>query len=466
MKQKYKYLFKNLGILTFSNFASKILVFLLVPLYTSKLSTYEYGVYDLVLTTIQLVFPLFTLNIVDALMRFLLDESENRNSIVTLSVKYIAIALILGIIFVASLCFIPDFQELNGLRLLIYMYFVLYVLNQFLLQLAKGLERVKELGIAGILGTLAMLIYNVLFLVIFNWGITGFFLANILSQFISVIFLFYSTKAWRYISYKYTNRDTELRMLRYCIPLIFTAVGWWVNSASDRYVVVGMLGVGATGILSVSYKIPSIINTVQSIFVQAWQISAIKEYGETDSKEFYGSSFMCLNSIMVILCAGIILLTRPLAHVLYAKDFYQAWQYVPFLVISNVINTSAGFLGPILAAKKNSKVMAQSAIWGAVVNLILNFLLVYYIGIQGATLATMISSYVIYQVRRTATKKEFYIDKYSHIILSWMMLIIQAIIEVYVQNYYIELTIVVIIILLYSKSIIGMMKSLLSVRKS
>ena len=68
MNQRSKFLFKNLGILTIGNFSSKILVFLLVPLYTSVLSTYEYGIYDLVISTVSLLYPLLTLNITDAIM--------------------------------------------------------------------------------------------------------------------------------------------------------------------------------------------------------------------------------------------------------------------------------------------------------------------------------------------------------------------------------------------------------------
>ncbi|HAQ8217931.1 TPA: oligosaccharide flippase family protein, partial [Enterococcus faecium] len=52
---KTKYLIKNMGILTISNFSSKILVFLLVPLYTSVLSTTEYGTYDLTISTATLL---------------------------------------------------------------------------------------------------------------------------------------------------------------------------------------------------------------------------------------------------------------------------------------------------------------------------------------------------------------------------------------------------------------------------
>ena len=47
---KYLYLIKNIGVLTLSNLGSKILAFLLIPLYTSVLSTEQYGVFDLAQT--------------------------------------------------------------------------------------------------------------------------------------------------------------------------------------------------------------------------------------------------------------------------------------------------------------------------------------------------------------------------------------------------------------------------------
>lgn len=58
MNQRVKYLFKNLSLLTLSNFSSKILVFLLVPLYTSILTTEEYGIFDLGISTVSLLFPI------------------------------------------------------------------------------------------------------------------------------------------------------------------------------------------------------------------------------------------------------------------------------------------------------------------------------------------------------------------------------------------------------------------------
>ena len=209
-------------------------------------------------------------------------------------------------------------------------------------------------------------------------------------------------------------------MLVYSIPLIATTIGWWVNSSSDRYVVAIMCGVAANGILSVSYKIPAIINTLQIIFIQAWQISAIKEYGKKDTALFYGRAFVVLNAMMSIACAGLIFLAKPIGHILYQKGFFVAWKYVPFLLIASVLNSASGFLGPILAAKKDSKSVAMAAIYGATANIIFNIALVYLIGIQGATIATVIASYIIYHVRKKAVGGTMLINNYIVIWLTWI----------------------------------------------
>ena len=73
MNKNYKELLKNSAIFTIGSFSSKVLIFLLVPFYTSFLSTEEYGYYDLVYITIQLLFPIFSFGISEGMVRFLLE---------------------------------------------------------------------------------------------------------------------------------------------------------------------------------------------------------------------------------------------------------------------------------------------------------------------------------------------------------------------------------------------------------
>ena len=446
MKDKYKYLIKNVGILTISNFASKILVFLLVPLYTSVLSTEEYGIYDMAITTTQLLFPIITVNIVDGVMRFIMDKNYERKKVVNVGFAYILGGVIIATVLIFIATAIDVLGNFKGYEILILLYYISYTMNQYLIQLSKGLEKITDMGIAGALGTVVMIVGNLLFLLVFQSGLKGFFVANILAQAVPTIYLFIRVKLWKYISFK-VDKTIRTEMVKYSAPLIFTVVGWWINSAADRYVVAFIIGMAANGILSVAYKIPSIINTLQSIFVQAWQVSAIKEYENSDKVVFYSDSFIILNFLMCIACSILIILSRPLAEILYAKDFFSAWKYVPFLLIASVLNSASGFLGPILAAKKDSKSMAVSAIYGSVFNIVFNIILVYLIGIQGATITTVISSFIIFLIRRKAVARALFISKEWTVYLVWGLLIIQAIAEIK-ENYYIQLIMIVAIIAL------------------
>lgn len=447
MSNRFKYLIKNVGILTVSNFASKIMVFLLVPLYTSILSTSEYGVYDLVFSTVQLLFPVLTLNIVDAVMRFTMDNAKySVNEIATIGIRYIIISFFpVGIfLFVCSKNNI--LVEIQGFELLILLYFIFYVLNQFFIQFAKGLERIGDMGIAAVIGTVSLIGGNVLLLLVFEAGLKGFFIANILSQAFSVVYILIRIKFLNYINYNKINSRLKKEMLCYCLPLITTTLSWWVNNAADKYIVAFLCGTAANGILSVAYKIPSILNTIQQIFIQAWQISAIKEYGGKKTAEFYGEIFRYLNCTMCFFCSLLIIFSKTLATFLYVNDFYVAWQYVPFLLISSVLNSASGLLGPILLAAKDSKSMAKSAIYGALVNIILNVVFVKFFGIQGATVATMISSFIIYYIRKKCVGRLICVKNYWIILFNWMMLCLQAVIEILSISYFLELGIMALIL--------------------
>ena len=75
-------LLKNTIIYTISNFGSKILTFLIVPLYTFYLTTSEFGIYDTILSIINLLAPLCVLAIHEGLLRWLLKSNEKHEEII------------------------------------------------------------------------------------------------------------------------------------------------------------------------------------------------------------------------------------------------------------------------------------------------------------------------------------------------------------------------------------------------
>jgi O-antigen/teichoic acid export membrane protein len=447
MKQ-YRYLLKNIGLLSISSFGTKILTFLLIPLYTNILTTEEYGIYDMFMSTISLLIPILTINIMDAVMRFAMDEKSDKKTIFSIALRYqiysmiiISILLIINYIFNISL----------SIKEYTFYFWGLFFSNSFyqlMIQFVKGLEEVLYLSIAGIINTVVMLTGNIIFLIYLKRGLSGYFDANILANLIPCVFLCLKIKIWKFIGLKY-NKKVCKNMKEYCRPLILNSISWWINNVSDRYIVIWFCGVSVNGIYSIAYKIPTILNIIQNIIMQAWQISAVRDFDKNDKDGFFSKMYEAYNFFTVVICSGLIVSTKVFARLLYAKDFYEAWKYTPFLLISIVFGAMSGYIGGIFSAVKDSKIYSYSTMIGALSNIMLNIFLVKMIGAMGAAIATMISYFIVWQIRILNVKKYMKLDinLYTHY-LSYSLLVIQSIIMIISPKYIYILQTVTFILLL------------------
>lgn len=456
---KYKYLLKNIGLLTLSNFATKFLSFFLVPLYTNILTTTEYGTYDIFNTTIGVLLPILTLNIQEAVMRFSIDRKYNRKAIVTIASKY----LILSNLIVLVGLLINNSFGISALIRQYSIYFFLMFLCQsvsgMITMYVRGIDRIADLSVSSLLASVITILLNVYFLAVLQWGLAGYFLANIIGPIIQSIYLILRSDIIRDFNLKNPYKKEKKEMMDYSRPLIANSIAWWINNASDRYIVIFFCGLAENGIYSVASKIPSILNIFQSIFNQAWTLSAVKDFDSEDRHDFFSNTYKAYNCMMVIVCSGIIVFDKVIAKFLYAKDFFAAWRYVPWLTIAILFGAMAGYIGGFFAAVKDSKTFAKSTIYGAVTNLILNLIFTPYMGALGAAIATAISYFEVWAFRYWHSKKFIKIRiNISRDLLSYILLIIQSVIILLdtrsIQLYLIEISIFVIIMILYSKDLI------------
>ena len=81
-KRKIQNLTKNTALFMINNLGTKIVAFLFVPLYTHVFSTSEYGTIDLITTAVQLLIPVLTLNIQEAVLRYGLDPEYDSSAVI------------------------------------------------------------------------------------------------------------------------------------------------------------------------------------------------------------------------------------------------------------------------------------------------------------------------------------------------------------------------------------------------
>lgn len=455
---KYKYLIKNIGLLTLSSFTTKLLSFFLVPLYTNILTTAEYGTYDLFNTTIGVLLPILTLNIQESVIRFALDKSCDREAIISVAMRSLLTSC--GIIIVGLwINGVFGFSEIvKEYAVYFFLMFLVQALSGIILAYIRGIDKIAELSLSSVIASVVTIGCNILFLVQFKWGLTGYFLANIFGPLIQCFYLIARAHIIRntHLGKKY-EQETKA-MLDYCKPMIANSIAWWVNNSSDRYIVILFCGLAENGIYSVASKIPSILNIFQSIFNQAWKLSAVKDFDSEDKDGFFANTYSIYNCIMVVMCSTIIVGDKILAKFLYANDFYVAWRYVPWLTIAIVFGALSGYIGGFFAAIKNSKIYAQSTVIGAVSNILLNIILTPLLGALGAAIATTICYVIVWIIRYWHSKRYIKLKVNIHRdVVSYAILMVQASVLLLVSSdvalFFLELLLLVLIMLLYIKDI-------------
>lgn len=397
MEPKYKTLTFNTILFFVSTFAGKFLVFLLMPLYTGKLTPEQYSDADLIIHTTSLILPFITFGIVNSLLRFGLDNNYNKKEVISSSAFVYTLALILaaGLIPIVS-NFIPFFKT-YGLLLLLYLFSnCLHTLTQ---QSVRAKENTILYAIDGLLNTLFTLFFTCLFLLPLGMKTGGYILAIILSDILcSVILLFFSQVA-KDISFRYIRKDLLKEMLRYCIPIIPASLCWWIIGAADRYFVIAFTSATIGGIYAASLKIPSILNLFSTVFSEAWTISAIKEGNNGDTGDFYNNVFRTFSSMVFIAGAGLILLCKPLLEFMTAETYHSGWHFIPFLLLGSVFSCFSSFASSIYTVLRNPKVNTFTAAIGAVMNVVLNILLIPQVGAIGASVAIFLSHFTIFSLR-------------------------------------------------------------------
>ena len=282
-------------------------------------------------------------------------------------------------------------------------------------------------------------------------------MANIISLSISVLYFYIHLKLYKINILDSVDNTIFNEMKIYSRPLVLNSISWWINNTSDRYIVSWMCGIAANGLYSIAYKIPTIMNTLQSIFLHAWQISAVKEFNANDEDNFYINVYRVYNLCNVVISSLMIIFSKVIAHMLFSKDFYDAWIYVPFLLVAHIFGAMSRFIGGIFSAVKNTKMYSCSTIIGALINIVLNILLISYIGVLGAAVSTLISYFVIWCIRIINAKKFINLKiKLIRDSFSYFILLLQAMVLLKFKSailYIIEIILLLVLFLIYKNEI-------------
>lgn len=432
-ENRTKYLVKNTLIFTIGDFGSKIITFFLVPIYTNALNTKQYGTVDLVTTIATILVPIITLNICESVMRFALDKNADHEKITLVGTRVFEFALIIGLLII-PICSL--FDSISTYSVEVYFYIITLAASQLYLSDLRGKELLVQYSLGNILYSFLVAILNIIFLIGLHLKINGYLLGYIFANSLTALYAIIVGHSYTsFLPSKKLDKKLFTSMVKYSIVLIPNSFMWWIMNASDRIMVSDMVGVSANGIYAISYKIPTILSVLTNIFNRAWGYSAIREQDSSDEESFNNHVLNLLTSFVMLAGIGILAFTKPFLKVYVSDDFYSAWKYVPFLIVGSVYMTFGTFFATSYTVHKDNWGFLLSGSLGALLNVILNYLLIPKYGVYGAAFATCISYITVFLYRFINTKKYIKYNIHTKEFIVGSALLIATSIIIYVDNY-------------------------------
>ena len=429
-------LFKNTFIIAIGKFSTQILSYLLLPLYTSILSTSEYGIYDLLVTICIFVIPLITIMMEESMFRFLIDEETE-----TGKKKVMSTACLYALVSTTIWCGLGYCI----LYLIGYQYtavFILYVISSIFMKLtngiSRGLSKIKLYSLSNVVLSVLTIGLNILLIAVYRWGVYGLLCATIIANLLTSAFVLLKLKVYKYIHPEYYDRKKLKVMLQYSFPLVPNNISWYIINISDRIIVSSFLGSSVNGIYAMANKFPNIMNNFSGFFFTAFKENVAIAVKKDDYEKYYNEIYVIVHNAFIAISLLIISILPFIFHIFIKNDYVASFEYIPLLVIALYYGNMAGFYGTLFTAFKESKIIGKSTICGAIVNLVVHLALIYFVGIYAAIISTLVANYAVAIYRKIKLKEYVKLHPLKNYYLAIMMLVLVTGLY-YCKNFYINI---------------------------
>lgn len=391
---------KDLGIYAVGNLGAKMITFLLIPLYTHYITdTADYGYYELVQTISFCFIPMLCCQMTDGGFRFLIETKDiDRHRAI---ISYVAKLLTRNSLVLVALAAVYGFLFPTRHLEYIIAYGIFQTAYEVVVQLVRGLGYTKYFVLAGILNAATTAVLSTLFLCLFGFGIEGIFLSIIMAKVVTILVLNWRVGLWRnYISGAYIDKGIAKELLKYSLPLIPVAIGWWFVSANNQFFIERYLGLTETGYYGIVGKFTGILYMLCYIFYQTWQQNAIEQYNSPDRNLFFSSVF---NNYFFLLCALVSIFPFALRFNyswLVGENYQDSSQYMFLNSLYVMAFSLAAFFEIAYQCAKRTARILPSLLLSIAVSIACNFLLIERLGVNGVIISSILtySSLLIYRL--------------------------------------------------------------------
>lgn len=408
----YKNLFKQTAIYGLATVLPRMLSFLLVRLYTGILPTAEYGEVSIVLSWMVFFNVILSYGMETAFFRFYNSETDKQNVIATttISIFWSSIFFLFGALIFRST--LAAWAEVD-VQYITYSIWILVLDALVIVPFSKLRANQRPMMYAAIkIGNVVVnLVLNLFFLLLLpqiaeaspNSFIGNLYVENFEIGYIFVSNLLASLATFAVLSPDYLllkrNFDAVLwkKMMKYGLPILVAGIAFAVNEHFDKillgYLLPDNIAKSEVGAYSACYKLGLFMVLFATAFRLGIEPFFFSHAGNEDAPQTYAvitKYFVILGSLILL---GVIVFADVLKFLLLDnKTYWEAMKVVPLIILANFFLGIYNNLSVWYKLTDKTIIGAYISIVGAVITLVLNYLLIPKFSYYGSAIAT-ISAY-------------------------------------------------------------------------
>jgi O-antigen/teichoic acid export membrane protein len=378
------------------NVGTKLIAFLMLPIYTLYLSTTEMGVFENIEALVSMLTFLVIFGTDNALAYyFFKTEDENEKELYVRNVLSIRlyIALILFLLFIVLGPFISSLflgsAKYSQLFMLAGLVLVIDAVITLILTYYRFQFKAKKVAGLTIFRLFLVALVSYAFLRFFNLRVESVYLARLLSGFLIIVILVFPVI--KFLRFK-IDRDIVKLILIYGAPLVPASIAFWVITFANRFFLTQFESLESAGIYGVAMKFAAMISLLTSSVQMAWRPYSLSIQKKDNAPQIFA------NFSLIILAIGMLGLTvvataAPLFVDLMVSsgDYKVASQYVAALSLGSFLSFYYLIISVGLFIKEKTKVISKYVMISSGISIILNIVLIPFLSIWGAVIALVLS---------------------------------------------------------------------------
>jgi O-antigen/teichoic acid export membrane protein len=387
--KKIKQFIKTSSVFFIGNTLTKLISFMLLPLYTTALLPKEFGYYDLSISIISLIVPIIFFQVWDGVFRFTFDYDNKQNKYDVISNGLII--SIFGVSIYSLLTFSLSFVFQIDYIKLIYFYGLLTAFQYFYNCVARSFSENYILVLSGLINSFLNLGLNFVLISYLNYGISTLYISFIVGTIVQILMLEMKLSVFKYFSLKVIRKELIIDLVKFSLPLCLLTASYWLLNGSTRLMITSKLGVYENGIFAMGNRFASLIIFAVNIFQFAWYELSYGLARDKNKNKYFNISINFVLKIVLFAGSVFLILIKLIFPLVIDEKYNETLLIMPLLYTGVLLSSFSSFAGTLFLTEKESNRLMLPTIYATLVNIICLFLFTERFGLLGATFSLFIA---------------------------------------------------------------------------